>query len=126
MDKMDKKTILVVDDVGNIRYLLKEFLTIAGFNVLLFENGNLAIPYISKADLLITDFKMTGMNGADLTIVAKLKKPDMPVIIITGDPGDIPTDHLADKVIVKPFGLEQLREIIADLLKEEREGGCYG
>ncbi len=113
-----EKTILVVDDVGSIRYLLKEFLTIAGFNVLLCENSNLAIPHMSKADLLITDFSMPpGMNGAELTKIAKREKPELPVIIVTGDPGDIPADHLADKVMIKPFGFEQLKEVIANLLR---------
>ena len=120
---MDKKTILVVDDEGDTRYLLKEFFTTAGFNVLLCENGTLAIPHISKADLFITDFNMPGgMNGAELNKITKREKPGMPVIIMTGAPLDVPVDHLANKVIEKPFKFEQLEEVIADLLKEK--GGC--
>ncbi len=119
-----KKTILVVDDEGDMRYLLKKFFTTAGFNVLLCENGMFATPHISKADLLITDFDMIGMNGAELTKIAKREKPGMPVIIMTGNSWNVPVNHLADRVIDKPFKFKQLEKVIADLLKEE--GGCCG
>lgn len=115
---MDKKTILVADDKEDIRSLLEDFLTTVGYNVLPCENGGLAIPHISKADLLITDFNMPpGMNGAELTEIAKRQKPGLPVIIMTGDPRDIPTDHLADAVVKKPFEIRQLKKVIADLLQ---------
>ncbi len=116
---MAKKTILVVDDIESIRDLLEDFLTMFGYNPIICENGEHAIPHISSADLLITDFNMPRMNGAELTKIVKRGKPDMPVIIITAAPENIPIDHLADKVIEKPFGIEQLREAIADLLKKE-------
>ena len=115
---MDKKTILVVDDEIGIRQLTEMSLAGIGYNPIICENSEQAIPHISSADLLITDLNMPGgINGAELTKIAKREKPNMPVIIMTGDPGDIPADHLADKVICKPFEFEQLKEVIADLLQ---------
>ena len=116
---MAKKTILVVDDVASIRTLIDDCLTMFGYNPIICEDGEHAIPHISSADLLITDFNMPRMNGAELAKIVKLGKPDMPVIIMTAAPENVPIDHLADKVIEKPFGIEQLREAIADLLKKE-------
>lgn len=115
------KTILVVDDEREMRSLLKDSLTIVGYNVLPCENGGLAIEYISKADLLITDFSMPpGINGAELTEIAKRQKPGLPVIIMTADPGKVPANHLADKVINKPFRVEELKKVIADLLQTHK------
>ncbi len=115
---MDKKTILVVDDEGGLRDLLGMSIANNGYETIICEDSEHAVPRINQADLLITDFNMPGgMNGAELTKIAKREKPNMPVIIMTGTPLDIPSDHLADKVLEKPFKFEQLKEVIADLLQ---------
>ncbi len=114
---MDKKTILVVDDKEDIRILLEDFLTSAGYDPITCEDGKHAISHISSANILITDFNMPpGMNGAELTEIAKRQKPTMPVIIMTGSPEDIPADHLADAVVEKPLDIKQLQKVIADLI----------
>ncbi len=112
-----EKTILIVDDEDEIRDMLGKSLATFGYNTLLCEDGEHAIPHINSADVLITDFNMSGMNGAELTKIAKREKPGMPVIIMTGTPWEIPSDHLADQVIDKPFDIEQLREVIAGFLR---------
>ncbi len=114
---MDKKTILIVDDENGIRDLLGMSLAGAGYNPILCEDGKHAIPHIDSADILITDFSMPGMNGVELAKIAKQQNPGMPVIIMTCTPRDIPANHPADEVIEKPFGFEQLKKVIADLLK---------
>ena len=114
---MNKKTILVVDDEDGIRDLLGMSLAGTGYNPILCEDGKHAIPHIDSADILITDFSMPGMNGVELAKIAKQQNPGMPVIIMTGTPGDIPANHPANEVIEKPFRFEQLKKIIADLLK---------
>ena len=111
------KKILVVDDDDGIRYLLEDLLDWVGYSPIICKNGEHAISYIKQADLLITDFNMPpGMNGAELTKIAKREKPSLPVIIMTGNPKDIPANHLADQVIDKPFKNGELEKVIADLL----------
>ncbi len=115
---MAKKTILVVDDENGIRSMLGEFLAMFDYDTIVCRDSEHAIPYISKADLIITDFNMPpGMNGAELTKIAKREKPGMPVIIMTGTPWDLPVDHRADTVVEKPFKIEQLKKVIANLLQ---------
>ena len=115
---MAKKTILVVDDENGIRSMLGEFMSIFGYDPIICEDGEHAIPNIGKADLIITDFNMPpGMNGTELTKIAKREKPGMPVIIMTGTPWDIPVDHWADAVVEKPFQIEQMKKVIANLLQ---------
>lgn len=118
------KTILVADNERGIRHLLKDFLTFYGYDPITCEDGEHAVSHISSADILITDFNMPpGMNGAELAKIAKRQKPDMPVIIMTGDPRNIPADHLADQVVEKPFEIGKLKKIINDLLHATRETG---
>ncbi len=116
---MEKKIkILIVDDEIGIRQLTGMLLAEVGHSTILCEDGEHAIPHISSADLLISDFNMPGMNGVELAKIAKRRKPDLPIIIMTGIPGDIPTDHVADKIIEKPFKIAQLEEIINELSRK--------
>ncbi len=63
-----------------------------------------------RPDLLITDFLMPGMTGAELIKKAHQKYPDLPAIIATGyaDMGAIDEVIANDKVLRKPFQLIDL------------------
>ncbi len=114
---MAKKTILIVDDDHGIGKMLGLSIEMLGCAPIICTDGEAAILHIKSVDILITDFNMPGMNGVELTKLVKQQNPGIPVIIMTGTPLDIPSDHLADQVIEKPFGFEQLKKVIADLLK---------
>ncbi len=117
---MEKKIkILIVDDEIGIRQLTGMLLAEVGHSTILCEDGEHAISHIDSADILITDFSMPGMNGAELTKLAKQQKPGLPVIIMTGTPEDVPVNHLADAVIEKPFKTARLKEIIDELLSSK-------
>lgn len=119
---MGGKTILVVDDKKAIREIIGEILKKDSYEYILCESGERALQHIGNINLLMTDFNMPGMNGAELARKAKQRDSKLPVIIITSAPWDLPADHSADAVIEKPFKVERLREAIAKLL----EGGFYG
>jgi len=109
----EMRTILVVDDEEEIREILKQFFTDLDFNVVVCENGARAVPRIEEADILVTDFNMPpGINGGELAEIAKQQKPGIRVIIMTGISWDVPSDHLADVVIEKPFNLEALERAV--------------
>ena len=63
-------TILVVDDLEQIRELVRSELEAAGYNVLQAHNGAAALlaamNYVGRIDLLLTDVQMPGMNGREL------------------------------------------------------------
>lgn len=104
------KKVLIVDDSLGLRELLGLSLGDFGFKVIICESGGDAVPHIGEVDALITDFNMPGMNGVELTRIAKLQKPNLPVLIMTaGKLDNIPKDHLADKVIEKPIQDKELK-----------------
>ena len=79
--------ILVVDDEKDIRDILERFFTKKKYEVLTSESGEEAISLLEKEkiDAVLLDIRMPGMNGLDaLRSMLKLR-PDMPVIMVTGE-----------------------------------------
>jgi DNA-binding response OmpR family regulator len=70
-------------------------------------------------DLVITDVVMPYVSGVGLIAVIKQKRPETPVIAITGmgeHPKRLAREANADVVLIKPFELKDLRKHIEDLL----------
>ena len=80
------KKILVVDDEADICMLLKRFLAKSGFEVETAQNGKRGLQLVEefKPDLVMTDFRLGDVTGADLLVSIKKKLPHVPVLIITG------------------------------------------
>jgi CheY-like chemotaxis protein len=81
------KSILVVDDDPNIRTLLQQELTDAGYSVRLAEDGRKALALIREdiPGLVILDVMMPEMNGFDVAAVLKNDPATMhvPIIILS-------------------------------------------
>ena len=80
--------ILIVDDNADIRNILNELITDAGYKTRIAANYNQALTEIDKKlpDVAILDVKLDkGENdGIELLSHIKSKNTDVPVIIITG------------------------------------------
>jgi signal transduction histidine kinase/DNA-binding response OmpR family regulator len=81
------KSVLVVDDDSNIRSLLQQELTEAGYKVRLAEDGRKALNLIREETpgLVILDVMMPEMNGFDVAAVLKNDPAtmDIPIIILS-------------------------------------------
>jgi signal transduction histidine kinase/CheY-like chemotaxis protein len=81
------KSVLVVDDDSNIRSLLQQELTEAGYTVRLAEDGRKALTLIREEPpgLVILDVMMPEMNGFDVAAVLKNDPAtmDIPIIILS-------------------------------------------
>ncbi len=103
--------ILVVDDEGEIRDMLRELLEDAGYEVVVAGAADAALDAIARRvpDLVITDLAMPGENGADLT--RRLRHDphlaSLPVIAVTGALDEDRLEEIyaagADLLICKPF-----------------------
>lgn len=103
--------ILVVEDDFLVRLTLVEALSDEGFYVIEAESGDAALP-ILQADqsikLLLTDIQLPGLlNGHALASKARENDPGLPIIYMTGRPGndDEADGSGRDVFISKPYTL---------------------
>lgn len=123
----DRKTILVVDDDGDIRQTLEMTLQYEGFEVWIAKDGREALARIEKEGrspaLVLTDLKMPGMDGLEL-LDAITERPGAPPVVLISGHGDVPVavdamQRGATNFLEKP--LEEHRMLVT-IRKALREG----
>lgn len=110
---MKEKLIYVVDDEQNIRELIKSYLVKEGFEVEVFVDGESALARFStkKADMLIIDIMMHGMDGYALCREIR-KNSNVPIIMVSAKDDEI--DRIlglelgSDDYVSKPFSPREL------------------
>jgi signal transduction histidine kinase/ActR/RegA family two-component response regulator len=104
--------ILVVEDDADVRRVIVESLQIAGHQVTAAADGSdgLAALQRSPPDLLIADYAMPGMNGAEVIHKAHELVPDLPVILATGyaDMAEVGRVLGTQSILIKPFDIAAL------------------
>jgi DNA-binding NtrC family response regulator len=78
--------LLVVDDESQVREFLKDRLTEDGFDVQTASDGREALGVLTRErfDLVLTDLKMPGMDGWDLSEHMLVRYPHLPIVMLTG------------------------------------------
>jgi len=119
-------TILLVDDHPDIRDALRSMLESDRHTVVEAEDGRdaLAAWQAHKADLVLTDFSMPGLNGLDVIQSIATEHPNTPIILMSGAFGnDGPPSWLAQfpsaRFLQKPFTNATLRQSISDAFHTE-------
>jgi CheY-like chemotaxis protein len=105
-------TILVVDDDAEVREILAETLAEFGYRVLQAASGEEALPLLERSrniHLLITDVRMPGMSGLELTERARTRDPSLKVILISGY--FLPQPIVA-RFLKKPFHMHELASAV--------------
>ena len=124
------KTVLVVDDDPDMRFMLKLLLERGGYQVNEAADGLAALHAmkVQKPDLVLTDLRMPIMDGAEL--IQKLRSDEgmagLPIILITAYAVLPDTAELADETIPKPFAPERVVETVTRLLGGRRAGDRRG
>jgi CheY-like chemotaxis protein len=117
-----KLKILVVDDDENIREVLSDLLLLEGHEVLLAEEGEQALLIFEEnlPDIIITDLGMPGLSGWEVAKRIKSRDSSRKVIVISGWGASLEEDQLResyiDQVLSKPFHLEQVKKVIAQVM----------
>lgn len=115
--------ILLVDDDTLVAMSSVDMLEDLGHEAIEANSGKQALDLLRDRghfDLLITDFAMPGMNGAQLIEAAKPLYPDLPILLATGY-AEVPGGEFDDIArIDKPYTQSQLGSEIARLLEMRR------
>ena len=105
---------MIVDDEPGVRALLRDTLTIAGFEVIEASDGMSALTLLrtNKPALMVIDINMPLMDGFELVERLRTTHDFTPVLMLTArdDKSDIARGLKigADDYVVKPFGIEEL------------------
>jgi signal transduction histidine kinase/ActR/RegA family two-component response regulator len=117
--------ILVVEDDPDVRRVIVECLSLIGYKVTEAANGNeaLAVLAATKPDLLVVDYAMPDMTGAEVISEARKMVGDLPVILATGYADMAAVERLAGKprILRKPFDIAQLGDAVSTVLDGARE-----
>ena len=124
--------ILVVDDEAMIRDVIRLQLERAGYEVVCAEDGRQAAQLIAdeSVDLMITDIFMPETDGYEAIRAARVRRPGLPVIAMSGGAaGVLPDPRLAlttadrlgaVEVLAKPFRSEELTGAVERALAAAR------
>jgi len=115
--------ILVIDDEAPVRLALAEMLATRSHLVTEAGSGSegLALLEAIPFDLVFTDLGMPGMTGWEVARRAKILRPEIPVVLITGwgpavDPHDLRKKGV-ERVLFKPFRMEELLDTVQALVR---------
>src|SRR6266508_4300319 len=75
--------VLLVDDEPSVRAALKELVQGRGWEPLVARSGPEALDLVDRADAVVTDFSMPGMDGLELLRAIRERDETLPVILLT-------------------------------------------
>lgn len=120
--------ILVVDDDPSVAISYRDVLIRVGFSVEVTYSSRTALWFIEKEDfdLVLTDLNMPELHGDELAKRIKKIKPDLPVIIMSGDFDESDATNRAqalgaDDGFTKLGGIMALRVKITKLLTRDKQ-----
>ena len=119
--------ILIVDDSGVMRAMIKKTLGMSGIpigEIIQAENGQKGLEELGKqwVDLVIADINMPVMNGEEMIRQMKESREfaDIPIIVVSTEGSETRIDRLEQKgvkFIRKPFSPEIVSETINQLIQ---------
>jgi CheY-like chemotaxis protein len=116
----DHRSILLVDDDPEVRQVAAEYLERIGFTVFEAESGPQALDILQRGgriDLLLVDFAMPEMDGAELLRRVRKLRPGIPALMVTGYVKDRASLEAVEvEILRKPFPLAALGARVRDLL----------
>ena len=114
------RLILLVDDEQLIRNMLRNALEMQGYEVVDAGDGGEALglfaKHQSKIAAVVTDITMPSVGGVELARRLAEKRPDIPILFMSGICDELPNDLRAYACIQKPFSAPAIPEEIAKII----------
>jgi signal transduction histidine kinase len=115
-------TILLVDDDEGVREVTAAILKDIGHSVIEAGSGGAALEELGRnehLDMALIDFAMPGMNGAELARHVQSKRPQLPILFITGFADRAGLAGVSEShVVSKPFTPDELASKVQSALAE--------
>ncbi|HZI08955.1 MAG TPA: response regulator [Myxococcus sp.] len=116
--------ILIVDDEVQVLESLRRLLRREGFDIEVALSGEEALRKLGTfaADIVISDFRMRGMNGAELLGQVMAQAPDTVRVLLSGQadlqPGSLPssTTGIISHFLTKPWDNQHFLSEVRNLL----------
>lgn len=123
--------LLVIEDDPDLLAVMVRVLTRAGYGVDAAASGKkgLAAAEASQPSLVLTDIIMSDMDGIEVLLALKKRRPDVPVVAVSGG-GRLPGSEFLDLAsrlgaagtLCKPFSSEELLAIVQETLVRNPKG----
>ncbi|MCX6596746.1 MAG: sigma-54 dependent transcriptional regulator [Acidobacteria bacterium] len=118
---MNRARIMVVEDEDKLRRVVELQLQSAGYDVLLAAHAEAALTLTDRADAVLTDLRLPGMDGLALLDALRRQNAALPVIVMTAF-GTVDTAVQAMKAgavdfLLKPFSIDHLLAVVAKALE---------
>ncbi len=121
-----KARVVVVDDEPKMAAAIASALERSGHECLVFTSGSEALDEILARgpDVVVTDWRMEGLDGLELLRRIHEARPAIPVILVTAY-GDVPSAVAAMRAgafdyVTKPFDNDELRSLVERALEIRR------
>ncbi|HDT12933.1 MAG TPA: response regulator transcription factor [Candidatus Aminicenantes bacterium] len=117
------KTILIVEDDGGIRLILRDALTAQGYQVITAADGpeGLAKALEARPDLLILDVMLPGLDGFEVCKKVRQEGVTSPIMMLTVRDEELDKvlglEVGADDYVTKPFSLKEVSARVKALFR---------
>ena len=114
----------MVEDEALVRLLIVDVLDELGYKAVEAVDGPSGLRILQsqqRIDLLITDIGLPGLNGRQVADAARLQRPDLKVLFMTGYAENAAITkgilNAGMQMITKPFAMDALTKRIRDLMQ---------
>jgi DNA-binding NtrC family response regulator len=121
-----KSRVVVIDDEPKMAEAIASALARSGHHCTVFTNGEAALADVlaRPPDVVVTDWRMEGLDGIELLRRIHIEQPSTPVILVTAY-GDVPSAVAAMRAgafdyVTKPFDNDELRSLVERALEIRR------
>ena len=118
----DPTTLLCIDDQAHYLPVRKAVLESRGFEVFTASSGREGLEILRKhkIDGVVLDYRMPEMNGGEVANEIRRSWPDLPIVLLSGFPHEIPAQvlSLVNAVVVKGRGPGELLQAIETVLPD--------
>jgi CheY-like chemotaxis protein len=118
--------VLVVDDDPDVRSITIEILRSAGYSLQEAESAERALDLLDRelpVDVALVDYAMPGMSGTKFVDAGRERRPDLPVIYITGYAEPLGVAQEANAIIIrKPYRSSDLLGAVKKMIEQRGQG----